>query len=344
MLKLGFAVLLAFVLFALASPVRAAEPKIIYLTHQNNNDPNDTATAAAAVAFKESVEALSDGSMRVEIFPEGQVGNDKNALELVRKGVIQTAIASVGGVSGIYPRVSVLDFPFAWQDLAETYAVFDGPFGALLAQDFAKETDLALLGLLDTGGLFVLTNNDRAVRSPTDMEGLRIRTMDLESHKAFVRSLGATPVAIPWGDLETSIEARVVDGQMNPAAIIRFAHLDDIQRFATVTNHFYTPYFWVMNQAFLDELSESERRVVEQAASKGIEASRALAASQTGAHLAALGSQMEIYYPTESEMTAFRENTQPVTRTLIADQLGDEGTALLDAFLDAIRNAGGSEN
>jgi TRAP-type transport system periplasmic protein len=343
MSNLGVAKFLAFVLLALAIPVQAAESKVIYLTHQNNNDPDDNATAAAAVAFKQTVENMSGGKMRVEVFPDGQVGNDKSALELVHKGVIQAAILSVGGVSRIYPRVSVLDFPFAWQDLNETYAVFDGPFGTLLAQDFAEETGLALLGLLDTGGLFLLTNNNRAVRSPADMAGLRIRTMGLESHKAFVRSLGAMPVAIQWANLVTSIRNRVVDGQMNPAAIIRFAHLDDVQRYATVTYHFYTPYFWVMNQAFLANLSESERRIVHQAASNGIQASRTLAKSQADGHVAALAKRMEVYHPTETEMTAFRDNSQPVMRAHIATALGSDGIALLDAFLAAIKDVRGEQ-
>ena len=170
------------------------------------------------------------------------------------------------------------------------------------------------------------------------MKGLRIRTMGLESHKAFVRSLGATPVALEWTNLVTSIRTGVVDGQMNPAAIIRFARLDDVQRYATATHHFYTPYFWVMNQAFLANLSENERRIVHRAARSGIQASRTLAKSQVDGHVAALARRMEIYHPTETEMAAFRDASQPVMRTHIAAALGDEGIALLDAFLAAIKD------
>ncbi|MCP4195753.1 MAG: C4-dicarboxylate ABC transporter substrate-binding protein [Proteobacteria bacterium] len=330
---------MASVLLAAAIPIRAAESKVIYLTHQNNNDPGDTATAAAAVAFKRAVKNMLDGTIQVEIFPSGQVGNDNSTLELVREGIIQAAIVSVGSISGIYPRVSVLDFPFVWQDIEETYVVFDGPFGKRLAQDFTEETGLALLGFLDSGGLFLLTNDNRAVRNPTDMKGLRIRTMGLESHNTFVRSLGATPVAIQWESLVTAIQTRVVDGQMNPAAVIRFAHLDDIQRYATAIHHFYTPYFWVFNQAFLDSLTENERLIVHRAARSGIQASRALSKSQVGAHDAALAGRMEIHHPTETEMAAFRDASQPVMRTHIAATLGEEGIALLDVFLATIKDA-----
>lgn len=335
----GLALLLALSLFALAAPARAET--VIKLAHPNRNDAFDNTAAAMAIVFKNHVEVATDHRVRVEIFPEGQMGKDGDVVKLVQNGTIQASISSVGGVAPLYPLLAVLDLPFAYGSIADAYDVFDGPFGRRLADDIRRKTGLAVLGYGDPGGLFVITNSKRPIRTPEDMKGLTIRTMDLDTHRVMVRSLGAEPLNVAWSELYNALGTGAVDGQMNPVPIVRFARFDEVQRYLTLTNHLFLPYLWLTNGAFLDDLPPSDRAAVLSAAKLGVVASRGLSrlieASDRG--LPPLTQRMEVHTLTPQEREAFREVTQPAVRAFIERRYGAEGVELLAAFERAIHDA-----
>jgi tripartite ATP-independent transporter DctP family solute receptor len=292
-----------------------------------------------AVTFKEQVEAQSGGAIKVQIFPEGQLGADAQAVALVKKGVIQMAISSVGGMAKLYPLITAMDFPFAYNQVSEAYAVLDGPFGQFVRDDMEAKTGLAVLGFGDTGGLFVLTNSKHAIHRPSDMAGLRIRTMAFPPHKVVVSSLGAEAVTIPWNYVLDALMTGLADGQINPISTTRYGRLHTVQKYMTLTNHAYVPFLWTANRAFLTGLSDEERQIIAEAVTSGVRASRSLAISVTGDRLAALLPSVQIHSPTETELTAFRRVTQPAARAFVAETLGDEGTRFLDSFLTAVDKA-----
>ena len=139
-------------LTAFAAHGFAAE-RLIKLAHPNRNDPLDNATGAMATVFKNLVESGSGGGIHVDIYPEGQLGSDSAAVELVDKNVIQSAISTIGGIAQRYPLIQALDVPFAFSAISDTYAVFDGPFGQDLAH-FALsslEYELTAIATSDKG-------------------------------------------------------------------------------------------------------------------------------------------------------------------------------------------------
>jgi tripartite ATP-independent transporter DctP family solute receptor len=337
----SFALAAALAITASAMSVTAHADKTIKLAHLNKNDPFDNGTGAMAVVFKSLVESGTNGAIKVEIFPDGQLGKDNEVIQQVKSGVVQSSIASVGGIASVYPMIGVLDVPFAYPNIAVTYRVFDGPFGKELAADITKKTGLEVLGFGDSGGFFAFTNSKHPIKSPDDMKGLKIRTMGLESHKTVVSSLGGQPVAINWAEVYTSLQTGVADGEMNPIPIIKFAKFDEVQKYMTLTNHLFTPYVWVMNKAFYDSLSPQERDVVNAAAKSAIVAcrgiNRIIEASDRG--LPALAQKMQIYAPTKAELAKFRELAQPAVKAQIAKSYGKEGEAMLADFLAAIDKA-----
>lgn len=337
----SIASILALAALVAAAPAAGAAEKILTLAHLNKNDAADNPTGAMAIAFKRTLEEISGKTIRVDIFPEGQLGGDEQTVALTKKGVIQSAISSVGGIAKLYPPIGVLDFPFAFRSIEQTYAVFDGPFGRLLADDMERKAGFRVIGYGDQGGFFVLTNSKRPVRSPADMAGLRIRTMGLDTHKGFVGSLGGEAVGMAWKDVYGALGSRVVDGQMNPISIVKFARFDKVQKYLTLTNHFFTPYVWTMNPAFHAGLTDQEKSWIATAAAAGVNASRATAkamvASERG--LASLAQRMTIYAPTSAEIDAFRKAAQPAAKKTIEEKFGPEGATLLAAFLNAIDQA-----
>ena len=339
-MKIVGRLLIALALLVLvASPAMAA--KVIKLHHLNKDDPFDNPTGAMATVFKSLVESGTNGAITVQTFPNGQLGKDNEVLEQVKSGVIESGIFSEGGFAGGYPLIASLDVPFAFPNISATYAVFDGPFGQKLAQDIKKKTGLTVLGFGDSGGFFDFTNNKRPITSPADMEGLKIRTMGLDTHKALVQSLGAQPTAIAWAEVYTALQTGVADGQMNPVPIIAFAKLNEVQKYLTLSGHLFAPYVWVMNTKFWDSLTPAEKKVVTYAAKSAIVAGRGIArvieASPRG--LAELSKTMKINALTDEQRQAFRDKSLPAVTKLIQEKFGAEGTDMMNAFLAAVKAA-----
>ena len=324
------------------SAVGAAHAEtVIKLHHLNNDDPFDNATGAMASVFKSLVESGTNGSVKVQTFPNGQLGKDAEVLQQVKAGVIESGIHSVGGFASVYPMIGVLDVPFAFPNISVTYEVFDGPFGEKLAADIEAKTGMHVLGFGDSGGFYDFTNSKRQIKSVADMKGLKIRTQGLDTHKTLVSSLGGQPVAIAWAEVYTALQTGVADGQMNPVPIIAFAKFNEVQKYLTLSEHLFSPYVWVMNQKAYDGLSDSEKAVVAYAARSAIVAGRGIGrvieASSRG--LPALSKDMEVYALTPEEKAQFRDIAQPAVKEVIVKTFGAEGEEMMNAFLAAIDEA-----
>ena len=332
-------VILMVALFAIVSVAgTASAAKIIKLHHLNKDDPFDNPTGAMATVFKSLVEAGTNGSVLVQTFPSGQLGKDKDVVQQVKAGVIQSGIHSVGGFASIYPMIGILDIPFAFPNISKTYEVFDGPFGAKLAADIDKKTGLHTIGFGDSGGFFQLTNSKRPIHTPADMKGLKIRTMGLDTHKAIITAMGGQPVAISWSEVYTALQTGVADGQMNPIPIIAFAKFQEVQKYLTLSGHIFAPYVWVMNKDFWDSLTDNEKYVVNYAAKSAIVAGRgmgrAIEASDRG--LKELSKTMEVNTLTPAEKAEFKRVATPAVKQLIVEKFGDDGKDMLNAFLQAV--------
>lgn len=325
------------IMFALTGTAMAA--KTIKLHHLNKDDPFDNPTGAMATVFKSLVEAGTNGSVMVQTFPSGQLGKDKDALQQVKAGVIESGIHSVGGFASVYPLIGILDIPFAFPNISKTYEVFDGPFGKKLAADIEKKTGLHVLGFGDSGGFFQLTNSKRPIHTPADMAGVKIRTMGLDTHKAIITAMGGQPAAISWSEVYTALQTGVADGQMNPIPIIAFAKFQEVQKYLTLSGHIFAPYVWTMNNTFWNSLTESEKYVVTYAAQSAIVAGRGMGrvieASDRG--LKELSKNMKVNTLTAAEKEEFKKVAVPAVKKLILEKFGDEGKEMLNAFLEAVQ-------
>ncbi len=324
-----------------AAPPAAQAQKVLKLAHLNKDDPFDNATGAMATVFKSLVESGTNGSIKVQTFPSGQLGKDSEVLQQVKAGVIQSGIHSTGGFASVYPMIGVLDVPFAFPNISATYEVFDGPFGERLAADIESKTGLHVLGFGDSGGFFNFTNSKRPVKTLDDFKGLKIRTMGLETHKRLVKSLGGQPVGIAWSEVYTALQTGVADGQMNPVPIIAFAKFNEVQKYLTLSGHLFTPYVWVINRDFYEGLSEAEKGVLRYAARSAIVAgrgiSRIIEASDRG--LPALARDLEVYTLPAAEKARFRAAALPAVKDYIRQTFGAEGEAMMNAYLEAIEKA-----
>ncbi len=319
----------------------SAKVMTIKLAQLNAQKPFDIPSAAMAAVFKSAVEANSNGRIKVKIYASGVLGKERETMVQVKSGVIQSYISSTGGMSTFYPMIDITNMPFAFSSYNVVYKVYDGSFGKALAADIEKKAGFHVLGFGESGGFFVITNSKRAVHSPKDMRGLKIRTMTVPLHMEIIRSLGASPTPIAWSEVYTSLQTGVVDGQMNPISIINMAKFYEVQKYATLTNHIYAPYIWVMNSRFYNKLSSSDKKIIDDAARTAILAGRGLSRiiDSTDKGLPVLLSKMNVYVPSASEMQQFKDATIPAAKKFLEKKYGKNGEIWVNKFLNAIDSA-----
>ncbi len=323
----------------------ASAESVIRFGHDNKTDPFENPAHACTAVFSNIVAADTNGSVSVEVFGSNQLGSAAEHVQQLQDGVIQATLTSTGALASYYPRIDVLNLPFAFNGNAATYEVFDGPFGDALKADIEAElTGVVVLGFPDTGGFFAVTNSKRPIANLEDFDGIRVRTMTLPSHQTIMQSLGAEAYPLSWGEVYSGLQTGVIDGQMNPVPIISFANFAEVQQYMTLTNHLFSPYTFMMNRAFYEGLTDAERATIHTAAENCVVASRGLSriieASDRG--LAGLMDMIEVTALTADQRAAMAAAAQPAFEAHVSENMDEKAGELLNQFRDAVETANSS--
>jgi tripartite ATP-independent transporter DctP family solute receptor len=229
--------------------------------------------------------------------------------------------------------------PFAYGSYEIGCALYDGPFGKEFANDIREKTGLRVLGFIPQG-FFQFTNSKHPIKSPEDMKGLKMRTMNNALHMEFMNSLGAAATPVAWAEIYTALQTGVVDGQHNPITVINIGKLYEVQKYVTLSNHMAGLYVWVLNDSFFAGLSPEEQAAVQGAATAAVIAGRGIdriiTATEKG--LPTIAANAEVYTPTAEEIGQFRALAIPAAKAFFAETLGEEGTAWIEKYLAAIED------
>ena len=315
-----------------------AEYKIRATANSNENDEDYD----GLVVFKNYVEAASNGAIEVELFIGTQLcSKGAECLQGVADGSIDVYISTSGGAAGIFPYVQVLDLPYLMADDRIAEAVLQGDFTRKM-REMALETSgnaIRLMTIGNTGGWRNFANTKRRVASPSDMEGLKIRTVVADLPQELVRALGASPTPIPWPELFTSFQTGVVEGSKNGITDIMGMKFPDAGlQYVTLDGHAYMgALWWMSNEKFL-AMPEGMRRVVVDgfyALQQATFASPKRKSIQAYADFVAGGG--DLYVPTPAEKAAFKDAAAPVYDWFKGNVDGGEEifTALTSAVADA---------
>ncbi|WP_300465260.1 DctP family TRAP transporter solute-binding subunit [Desulfobacula sp.] len=293
--------------------------------------------ASFANAFKTHLESTSNGKIKVELYPGGVLGKERENFVNVQNNVIQATLSSVGGIAQFYKTISVVDIPFAFKNHNVAWRVYDGWFGDEIRADILAKTGIRCLETTETGGFFAFTNSKKPVKTPADMAGLKFRTMENPGHIKMISLLGGSAAPIAWLELYTSLQTGVIDGQMNPLPTILIAKLQEVQKYVTITNHLYGTDWFMVNEAFFQSLPADLQQNVRDAAEIANVADRGaqrLLDSKAIGQLKAAG--LEIYTPTSLERDMFKNKVQ---KSYI-EWLGKEvDPSWIDKFLKAVSEA-----
>jgi tripartite ATP-independent transporter DctP family solute receptor len=244
-------------------PAAAQQERVIRFGHLNNADHP---VSFGVKRFAELLATKSGGKMKVMEFPASQLGNEMQQQSALQGGVQQMSAPATTSLAGIVKEFGLVDFPFSVANYEQADALLDGPLGqALIAK--LPEKGLVALGYWDLG-FRNTTNSKRAITKPEDLEGLKLRVIPnpvfLETFKAFK----ANPVPMPFAELYGALEAKAVDGQENPFAVILSNKMFEVQKYVSATNHVYAANIVLVSKKFWDQLTPAEQKMMNDSANE----------------------------------------------------------------------------
>lgn len=284
------------------------EPIVIKFSHVTTPD---SPKGQAAEKFKELAEQKTNGRVKVEVFPSGQLYGDKEELEALQAGNVQMIAPSVTKLVGLNPAFQIVDMPFLFNSREAVHAFWDGELGKKLMSSLEPQ---GILGLaMWENGFKQFTNNKHPLKRPEDFKGLKFRTQAGKVLEAQFKALGAGAATIPFNETYMALQQGTVDGQENTYNNIDTQKYPEVQKYLTVSNHGRIDYVVLVNKSFWEKIPEDIRGALEEAMKEATEHERQLAYDldqQSFENLKKAG--MEVYELTEEDKEAFRKVFEPV--------------------------------
>jgi len=233
-------IVLLTLLFVASAAVAAVDIKLAHVVNEND------AFHVCALKFKELVEAGSKGELTVTIYPNAQLGDERNLLESMRMGVVDSAIITGGPIMNFMPKFGVFDLPFLFSTPEHAYKVLDGEIGKMMLNEMEQHGWKGLA--YGERGFRNLTNSKQPVKTPEDMKGLKIRLMQNPVYVDSFRALGANAIPMAWTEALTALQQGAIDGQENPLNVIVAFNLFESQKHLAITRHAYAPNVIMMSK------------------------------------------------------------------------------------------------
>lgn len=261
---------LSVILFSGAVVAATAEAQLrLRIGHQGSLE-NPSGLGSKRMA--ETADRLSSGKLKIDIFPNAQLGPDLDMLSQVRVGTLDMAMIGSGVVGSIEPTFNLTELPFIWKNDTSAWQVLNGSVGQ------------RILGLLEAKGIkglgwgvwgfrgFLLTN--KAITTPDDFKGVKIRVIESALYISTLKSFGANPVPMAWPEVYTGLQQKTIDGvETNYHGMADAKHYEVAKQLA-VTDHIYTATVFVMNLNKFRSLPPDLQKVVVAAARAGGERMR----------------------------------------------------------------------
>jgi tripartite ATP-independent transporter DctP family solute receptor len=276
--------------------------------------------------FAEEVDRLSEGKMKIDIFPAAQLGEEISTMEQLKQGAIDIVLTGVS--DSFVPETGVFILPFLFENGAHADKVLNGPIGQEVYSGFSKH-NIKVISVWENG-FRQITNNIRPINKVEDIEGLKIRTPQSPVWMSTMKALGGTPTPMPFAEVATAVVQGLVDGQENAILHIRANKTYEIQKHLAVVNYMYGPAPLLVNEDWFEGLSADDQNILLEAAEVANKHMRAVAADREQEALEFFKDEgLTITYP---DLSGFRERVQPLYEGEWAEKFG---TDLLNRIAEA---------
>ncbi len=257
--------ILLITVFILGSCNESGSSKEIKLAHSLTEDH---AVHKGMVDFANRVKEKSGGALTIRIYPNGQLGSENQCLELLQIGSLGITKVSAAVMESFAPQYKVLSIPYIFNDEQHRNNVQDGPIGQTIL-DSGQDYWLKGLCFYDAGSRSFYTTK-KPIRTPEDVEGLKIRVMKSITANKMISELGGSPVPIAWGELYTALQQGVVDGAENNPPSFHLSRHYETCKYYSLNKHTSIPDVLVISTVIWDRLSEEEQRWIAEAAMESV--------------------------------------------------------------------------
>lgn len=233
----------------------------VFTLQAGHSLPNDHPYQLGFLEMAENVKERTDGRVIIEVFPNSEIGAERELTEGMTLGTVDLVVSSTAPVTNFVPELGVLDVPFLFKDRDSAVEVLNGEIGEEL---FAKLKENGIIGMSwGENGYRHITNSKHPINKPEDLKGLKIRTQENEIHIAAFKEMGALATPMAWTEALTGLQQGVVDAQENPAIVAdQFKLYESKQQYMTLTGHVYSVAMYMMSQKTYDKLPADLRDIV----------------------------------------------------------------------------------
>ncbi len=261
--------LLIVVLFGLLGCKEASKEHVLYLAH---NLPQTHPVHKGILVFQKVLEEKSEGKLKIKIFPDGQLGSEREVLELLQIGSVAITKVSAATMSNFVPEYNVLSIPYLFRNKTHYTTIIEGAIGKQILE---KGSAYWLRGLCyyDAGSRSFYTKT-KPIRTPEDLKGLKLRVMNNQMAIRMVNALGGSATPMAYGELYTAIQQGVVDGaENNPPSFVSSNHYE-VSKYYTIDEHSSIPDVVLISTKYWDKLSKEEKQWLQEAADASAQAQK----------------------------------------------------------------------
>ena len=261
----------------------------------------------AMTEFAEKVEEGTDGRIRVEIYPNGQLGSENENMEQLMAGVISMTKVSAPGLATYNEAYHTFGLPYIFDDTEDFYHKMDSQE----MRDFflSTEEDGFVTITYYTSGARSFYTKDTPIRTPDDLKGLKIRVQDMQSQTDMLEALGGTPVAMAYGDVYTSLQTGIIDGTENNETALTTGKHGEICKVFSMDQHAMIPDVLVMGADVWNRIAPEDQQVILEAAYASTDSHKVAWDAAIEEAIQEAETQMGVTFIEDVDKEAFREAT-----------------------------------
>lgn len=285
--------LITFLAFGLASCQQSKKGKVLKLAHGLNEAHP---VHLGLIEMSRLLSEISQGKMSMDIYANGQLGQERDLMELLQIGSLDMTKVSAGALENFVPEFKVLTLPYLFTDSTHTWDVLQGPIGKEL---LAKGNQYRLRGLcFYDAGSRSFYSKEAPIQSPEDLAGLKVRVMNSQSAFNMVSALGGSPTPVSFGELYTALQQGIVDAaENNPPSFFTSRHYEICKHYS-IDQHTTIPDVLIVSTYLWEKLNDQERLWLQEAADRSVEYQKKVWAASVHESLAAVQEAgVSIYYP-----------------------------------------------
>ncbi len=210
----------------------------------------------------EAIAADTQGKVDLQIFPSSELGGDNDLMSQTRSGGLDFCQPNGQVVSSILPVAATTALGFAFANYDQVWAALDGDLGGYIRARIAEKTGMIAMDKMWDLGFKQIWTSSKAIKTPEDLVGLKIRVPVSPVGVSLFRALGANPVTIQYADLYTSLQTKIVDGMDLQISYFQLANFNEVQKFCSLTNHSFDGQWLCANARMWKGLPENYRGII----------------------------------------------------------------------------------